>query len=125
MGGYDAILAKHGISTGAKASGNGVVATATATTTTPHVNGVAAAGASGVSGAMGNLSLREGGVDTGGGGAGGTYAGELHALAPASVGPEHAPPVFMETRYRGYNVDDNRMRERLRRNAEKRGGSGE
>ena len=124
MGGYDA--SKHGIAAAPKANGGGAAAGGGA-----DADAAAASGVSGGVSAMGSLSLDgegpgpagtsagagagKGGTGTGKGTGSATYDGELTALRPAAL-----PPVMTETRYRGYNLDANKMRDRLRRNAEKR-----
>lgn len=126
MGRYDAILDKHGV---AQAEDGG------AGRSTP-----AAGAAEGVSDAMGHLAI--GGATGGGGGEAGrataracgtgtaatlTYAGELNHLRPATLVREEevAGPPPTRTKYRGYNVDPDAMRERLRRNnASRRGADG-
>jgi hypothetical protein len=131
MGGYDAVLAKHGIAAAPKANGGAAAARGGA-----EGDAAAASGLSDGVSAMGSLSLDgegpgpagttaganagKGGTGTGKGKGTGSvaYDGELTALRPAAL-----PPVMTETRYRGYNVDVDKMRDRLRRNAEKRGPS--
>lgn len=110
MGGYGAILKKHGLTkTAAKVESGGVASTETTTR-------AAAATANGVSGALQNLTIDGGGSKVT------TYAGELNELTPAALVRDEGPPAT-QTKYRGYNTDTNAMKERMLKRHAARGGA--
>ena len=106
MGGYGAILKKHGLTKTAAAiedEGEGTAATTAA---------------NGVSGVMGKLTIDEREV---GSTASTTYSGELNDLTPAALVRDEGPPAT-QTKYRGYNTDVAAMKERMLRRHAARGG---
>jgi len=114
MGGYDSILRKHGLTTTASAS----------------VSTAAAADRRDDEGGLESLTL--GGREVSATGMGSattttTYSGDLikglepPALVGLGVETGGGERAVTRTEYRGYNVDPDAMRARMRRNAERRG----